>query len=396
MLLSPEIPLAQTPERAVVIRIDDFLIMTVFFVWLAKISFSKELALFKKTPLNAPIVAYIFINIFSTVLGVIAGNVEFKVSMFYILKYIEYFMIYFLFINNLQEMKQVKTFMFCFLLTSFFIGIYAYTQIGHVPRPTAPFEGEHAEPNTLAGYLILSLSVAIGLFLHSRSPLMKTLLGALVCFNLYPFLMTLSRGSYFGFAFAYLVFLAITKRGKIFLAVLLMMLLIFFPLIIPKAVVNRVLATFTGVHGFRVGGVAVTLEGSAAARVYNFKFAFMHLKSRPLFGYGVTGLGLIDSQYARVIGELGIIGTLILLWLIISMLKGFFSIYRNSIDDYSGGLALGLLCGFSGLLVLGVAANVFVIVRISEPLWFLSACVMMLPRFTESMELPSEKLEDVT
>jgi hypothetical protein len=396
MLFSPEIPIAQLTERTVVFRLDDFLIIAVFFVWLAKMALTKELALFKHAPLNRPIMFYLVTSIFSTLLGIVAGDVEAKTSVFYILKYIEYAMIYFLFVNNLQHMKQLKMFMVCFLVTFFIIGIYTYTQIGHMPRPTAPFEGEHPEPNTLGGYLLLALSVTIGLFLHSSSPLMKSILGALVCFNIYPFLMTLSRGSYFGFAFAYLIFLLTAKKGKLFLLALLLVAILLFPFITPQSVIERVVSSFKGTHQFEIGGMGFQLETSAAVRFYNYKFALQHLKKRPLFGYGVTGLGLIDSQYARVIAELGIVGSVIFIWLIYSIIRNTLFVYQNTMDEYSRGLSLGFFCGFMGLLALGIAANVFVIVRISEPLWFLAACVVMLPRLSESEEAYEEEYSDIT
>jgi hypothetical protein len=43
------------------------------------------------------------------------------------------------------------------------------------------------------------------------------------------------------------------------------------------------------------------------------------------------------------------------------------------------GVSLGFLAGFIGLLVHGFAANTFIIVRIMEPFWFLTAVVVSMP-----------------
>jgi hypothetical protein len=42
---------------------------------------------------------------------------------------------------------------------------------------------------------------------------------------------------------------------------------------------------------------------------------------------------------------------------------------------------VGYLAGLVGLLVHSVGANTFIIVRIMEPFWFLTALIVMIPRF---------------
>ena len=54
------------------------------------------------------------------------------------------------------------------------------------------------------------------------------------------------------------------------------------------------------------------------------------------------------------------------------------------IDDFGKGLSLGFTCALVGLLAMGVAAEVFIIVRIMEPFWFLAAMVVMLPEVSIS------------
>ncbi|MDP2939665.1 MAG: O-antigen ligase family protein [Candidatus Omnitrophota bacterium] len=396
MLLSPEIGGAGVGagERGVSLRIEDFLIIAVFFVWLTKITINKELGLVRKTPLNGPIFLYIATNIFCTALGIGAGNVNIKNGFFYMMKYIEFFMIYFLFVNNLNEMRQLKIFLFCFLLTSFIIGTYTYSQMGSSDRPSAPFEGEHTEPNTLAAYLLLCLSVTLGIFLFREFSVTKTILAGLFCFNIYPLLLTLSRSAYLGFIFSYLSITFMSKRAKLFLFTVLAMSILFVPLIAPKKTIDRIRYTFAGKEEIATAlDLGIKLDKSATARVNSWLYAFGKLKERPLFGHGVTGIRFIDGQYARSLAELGLIGFFPLLWLIFAVLKNCWQIYHNVYDNFSLGLSLGFLCGFIGLLIVGFGANIFVIVRISEPMWFLAACVMVLPEI-EKISLPPTNLEE--
>jgi O-antigen ligase len=122
------------------------------------------------------------------------------------------------------------------------------------------------------------------------------------------------------------------------------------------------------------------LDESAAARIENWKTVFEKWKKRPFLGYGVTGVGLVDTQYPRVFGETGIIGFLIFIWLMAAVFRYGFQTFNNIEDDWSRGLALGFLAGFVGLLIHSFSANTFIIVRIMEPFWFLAAVVMMLPQ----------------
>jgi hypothetical protein len=198
MLWSPEMPIGKTIERAIVLRVDDFLIIGVFFAWLGRLAFTRQTQTLRHTPINTLVFLYIGANIVSTSLGVMAGDVDAVVGFFYVLKFVEYFMLYFLFVNNITDMKQFKVFIFCFFLTAFTIGIFTYMQFGGWERPTAPFEGAHGEPNTLGGYLMLCILVAAGLYIHQRATLGKVITGGLCLFLLPPIAMTLSRSAYVG------------------------------------------------------------------------------------------------------------------------------------------------------------------------------------------------------
>ncbi|OGR04409.1 MAG: hypothetical protein A2511_01995 [Deltaproteobacteria bacterium RIFOXYD12_FULL_50_9] len=52
------------------------------------------------------------------------------------------------------------------------------------------------------------------------------------------------------------------------------------------------------------------------------------------------------------------------------------SVYRRSPDPLSRGLALGLLCATTGMLVHSIGANTFIIVRIMEPYMLLLALLV--------------------
>lgn len=381
MLLSPELRIAEVPDRAVVVRVEDILLLVVFFTWLAKTAINKELGLLKRTPLNVPIGIYISVCILSTALGIFVGEVNPANAFFYILKFIEYFMLYFMFVNNITSRRQVQTFIAVFFLTCFIICILGCIQIaGGAYRPTAPFEGAHPEPNTLAGYLLLLAGVVIGLFLYSPSVGGKFLLGTLAFLILFCFIYTLSRSSYVALIPMYLALIIMTRRKRALLIWVLMLTILLSPFITPEVVKERITRTFVTTERYEILGRPVALEGAAAARVYHWRSGFKEWKESPLFGHGITGIEFIDSQYFRVMGELGTIGFIVFAWLLITIFRNGLRTFQTSQDRFTQGLCLGFLAGYVGLLVQAIAVNTFIIVRIMEPFWFLTAIVMRLPQ----------------
>ncbi len=56
-------------------------------------------------------------------------------------------------------------------------------------------------------------------------------------------------------------------------------------------------------------------------------------------------------------------------------------------DKLYKGLSLGFIAGFIGLAIHALTANTFIILRIMEPFWFITAIIMMLPTLEEEEPL---------
>lgn len=382
MLLSPELTIAEVPHRAVVIRVDDILLIVIFFAWLAKMALNKNLSLIHSTPLNLPIVSFIFLAIFSTTLAIAGDRVHPLESFFYILKYIEYFILFFLVSNIIHSKRQIEVFMLAFFITAFLVCLYAFWHLSEVVRVSAPFEGRSGEANTLAGYLLVVMGVIGGLVVHLKPRKVKFfLLGLLVC-ALVPFLYTLSRGAWLGVIPMFIVLILLAPQAKKpALIVFFVVLLIFSSLFTPQLVKRRIAGTFVPGKIYKLGQRRIALESSAVERVEGWKtIIFNKFPKRPLFGWGVTGVGLVDSNYFLWLGEMGLMGILVFLWIITTIFRHGLNIYRECQDNFLKGLTLGLLLGLTGIFVQGLTANSFIIVRIMEPFWFLTALIFSIPR----------------
>jgi O-antigen ligase len=384
MLLSPEFVVGTTEGvtlgRGITLRADDFLLMIIGFSWLARMSINKELGLFLKTPLNKPIAFYIVTCLVSTLLGAIFGRVDLKTGSLFVLKYFEYMIVYFMVVNHLQSKRQVRNYLWAMLLTCAVVSVVAMTNIPGGERISAPFEGETGEPNTFGGYLVLMISVTLGLLLTASSFRNQLVYFSLACLAAIPLLYTQSRSSYLAAIPAVLTLVWLTEKRQwiVPLAVLLGLCL---PLIAPQPAKERIRYTFvqgkTRKDVVQIGGVK--LDTSTSARLVSWQEASKDWIHHPILGYGVTGYRFVDAQYVRAITETGLLGLFFFLVLVITLFREARRAYKGAADPLTRGLTMGFLAGYTGLLFHAIGANTFIIVRIMEPFWFLAGMVLMVP-----------------
>lgn len=391
MLLSPEFAIGGIPGRSVVIRADDIFLIVIFLGWLAKMAVNKELGLLTTTSLSRPIFAYIFICLLATGMSTLQGYTRPVVSFFYLLKYCEYFFLFFMVSNSIKSIKDARMYVVFLILTCVIVTAYGWQLHAQgVSRIAAPFdisEGGGGESNTMAGYLLFMISVIMGLTIYSGPLMQKMSLLVLLVFMIPPFLFTQSRGAWLGFFPMYLSVIILTKKTKPLLLATLIITLLLLPLLAPQIVKDRISSTFDEGKVYTVFGKQITLEPSGAARIENWRKIIRKWSNRPFLGHGVTGVGLVDSQYALVLGETGLIGLLVFTWLIIAIFRAGIRTFNLLKDDWARGLTLGFLAGFIGLLVQSLSANTFIIVRIMGPFWFLAAIIVSLPDIFRAQEI---------
>jgi O-antigen ligase len=391
MLLSPEIMIGQLPGRDIIIRFDDILLMVITLAWLAKAAINKGLALFIKTPLNKAMGVYILICLIATLRGAALGLVVPEKGLFYILRYAEYFLLYILVANHIHSRKQIKFFLTVLFITCAIVSVYGILQIPQGVRVSAPFEGETGEPNTFGGYLLFISCVAIGLFLQNIGQGKRLTLIGLAVLMFVPFLYTLSRASYLGVVFSFLVFIIMSKK-RLLLFVSMLAIVVLIALLKPEAVFSRVEYTFQEKKPDLARIFNIYLDPSASARIFSWQDSFKAWKESPILGRGISGHGLIDGQYIRTLPEIGALGLVALLWLLWSIFKHSLGVYKKMDDELYQGLTLGFIAGFIGLAVHAFTANTFIIIRIMEPFWFITAIIMMLPALKEKESLQQESI----
>lgn len=383
MLLSPEIIAGDiggkaTLGRGLTLRLEDFLLVFIGLSWFARTAIDKSTGLFRKTPLNQPIAAYIVVCFVATLWGKITGDVQGVAGFFFVLKYFEYVIVFFMVVNYVKTPDQAKRLLFCLLLTCFIVSIYGLIQIPGGGRVSAPFEGEVGEPNTFGGYLVFMGAVAAALIDHLKDIRIKVGLALLIVVLTLSLVYTQSRTSYLAVIPAYLTF-SVMSRRRFYLLAGLIVVLVLSPFVLPPTVKVRIASTFTQrQHKGQIVVGKLRLDTSTSARLRSWKAGLQNWQHYPILGQGVTGYGFMDAQYPRILVETGIVGILAFGWLVYELFRLGLNIWREHQDELLRGLSVGLIAGLVGLLVHAFAANTFIIVRIMEPFWCLVGILVAL------------------
>ena len=384
MLLGPEFEIGQGGlgggaqfARGLTLRLDDFLMMLVGCAWAAKVALVRQGVQYLQTPLNRAIAYYLGASIVATLIGVLLGRVRPFAGFFFLLKYYEYFFLYFMTVNLVTNEKQIKQLVTVSLATCFLVSLYAFFQMANGERASAPFEGKEGEPNTLGGYLVFMLSIVTGLLITPGASRNRVVHTVLLLLGFIALQATLSRSSFLAAGVVLVVFMVYVSRRSPLMLTFVIFVMVTAPVWAPKSVKDRIMYTFTqsALEGeqYRIGGVKV--DTSTTDRLRSWGAAVDAWKQSPLWGLGVTGGPFMDAMYPKLLADVGLLGIVAFGYLMWSV----FRLARSALDEiddpYFKGIITGFLLGFVGMLVHGIGANTFIIVRIMEPFWLYAALI---------------------
>jgi hypothetical protein len=386
---------ATVRDRPATVRGEDMALAALVLAWFFR--FLKGGAYrIPRTPLNYPMLLYVSIAVLATVLGVVRGNVGVRLGFFFNLKFFQYFVFFFMtlaFVRTREQARQLVYFSVAVFATAV---LYGYTQLGIGDRLYAPFDDQ--EPNTFGGYMLIMISLCVGMAMHHPSKNARFFFFLIPAICMIPFLYTKSRASYAGFIAAYFAFAAFAHRRSFFITLGLLVLVVMIGgySILPSEIQERIGGTFEAdpnPWAPRASLLGVEFDPSASARIISYGLALRVWSLQPLLGNGVTGTHFIDGQYFRTLAETGIFGIVAFLMIFARLIHSMRRIYDRTEDAFFKGLSLGMLCATFGLLGHALTANTFVIIRIAEPFWILTALVMLIPRFEGWHEITFERDE---
>ena len=379
MLLSPELGIGTVAgDRPVTIRFEDILLILVGVAWVVRAVYRKEANLFRESSLNRPILAYSAAAILATLASGWSHEINWLRALLFLAKYLEYFVLYFLVLNNLRDRNDIRNYLIAAFVTCAIVSVMCISQIPGGGRVTAPFEGEEGEPNTLGGYLVFMLALASGFYFTASQTRERVMWLGFAALATLPLLYTLSRSSWLaGSVVAVLLLWRIPRKGQLLAAGAVILGLS--PLFLPDEVIERLEYTFG--QPPEPGQIQVgrtRLDTSLSARIRSWQYGLGGWTEKPILGHGVAGYGFMDAQYVRVLTETGLLGFAAFAWLAISIWRMARFRLHTAKDRFASALSLGYLAGFVALLVHGIGANTFIIVRIMEPFWLVTALVVAL------------------
>lgn len=384
MLLSPEINLGvvgRGNDRGVNIRYNDLLIIVIFLGVCLKMAFDNRKRFWQPSPINLPIVLYSAILVFSFFLALHRSVPAWDrpVAIFVMLKMAEYYMVFFLVGNAIQNHDQIRRQLTLLFIVGIVVSLYGIFSIGTMARVSAPLEHGGTEPNTLGGYLMILMCVASGLYIYAPRRRYRAIMIGLFALSFIPFLYTLSRASYLSLLAALVVIGVCGRRYRIvaFVAAVLAL----SPFLMPDDVKERVNYTFQEGSGKQIviAGKPTNIEvdTSTYERIHVWKKVRYNMLVWPFFGGGPAWDNVLDSQYARVLIETGLVGFAAFAFLVYRLLRTAREAHRWSRDWVGRGLALGMIGTTVGLSVHSLGTISFLIMRIMEPYWFLMAMTVI-------------------
>lgn len=263
--------------------------------------------------------------------------------------YVTFFVIFILVSNNLNDSKDIKR---LFWFMAFVMLLMNYSTLDQVKwatswesrtKITGTFQWLGA--NEVAAFYATYTFVLFGVFLFTRKILPKLGLLVLLLQNAYFALFMFSRGAYAAIVLA-IGFISLVRK-KILL-VPLIIILVSWQTILPERVVERIQFTEQS-YG--------TLDPSAGKRLELWQESLEYFKTSPVIGIGFKTFSSIGERrdthnvFLKVLCEQGIIGIVLLFFIILLSLKRGWRLYKTAKDDFLKGLGLGFVACTLALIV---------------------------------------------
>ncbi len=373
------------------LRIDDIIIILLFMAWIMKLGRGE--ARLSRTPFSAPIITFFSFMIFSTVVGYFykCTITNPKYSIFVLLKNFEYYAVFFLVANNIDTKEDVKRMLKLWMWAYFIVVMYGIgEQILFAPGrlyDTGPLYV--AQSNHMGGYLMISTSIALALFIAAGNKREKTLYLILTLLSLYPFFHNGSKQSYVSLSISAFLIYLIFKPRLVLIPVFLILVLFFgIPILMPHAPETESIEV-TKQDIMKGERANIRNPSSADVRRRTIARAIQSLPKNPFIGCGTgyKGLAWYDSQIPLLLFEDGIIGTAIFFWLLFTIFINSIRIFAKSGDIYFKAVSVAFFGSFLGVVIHSFPTPAWMVTLIIEPFWYLAGIVIAIDRINKKRTL---------
>lgn len=356
-------------------------------LWLAKMLLMKKLLL-RRTPFDELIALLVVLSAASIAVSPDKG---FSFYNYYHLMG-RYVLIYYLVINNLHSLQQIKRLVWAVMASALCVTCYGFYQYVHgvdisafqwvdgeqFPELKVRIFSTLQNPNLLAGFLVVVMSLAIGQGLYAEKLSGKIGLFALVIILGICLVLTYSRGAWLSVAAVALICGRFYSRRLLWLFVLLLLGV----LICQGGVTERLLSIFN------------PTDTSSTLRIALWESTLAMILDKPLLGIGWGAYWLVypdydfflnnpaarivhaHNMYLHIAAEIGIPGLLVFLAVIYGHTKKAVDILQHTGNRRVAGLMLGIVAAVLGLAINGFTDYIMFNIQLSMLFWLLNAVII--------------------
>lgn len=358
----------------------------------------KKEALFAKTPVNIPILAFFIITCVSVI-----NSINFPDSFRGgIARLLYSVFVFFIVAEEVKERKHLNLVIISLFLGALLVSIDSICQVvsgrdfirGYstiinvgLIRATASFK----DSNILGIYLSAITPLIFGLTLYYFKPPKKFFLILLSLIVFTGIALTYSRPTLLAI-YVILLFFGITRKDKA-LIILLLISAVLFPLMLPKSVKNWAKEVEYNPLRFMCND----------DRIATYRNSLNMIKAHPIIGLGANtymknykkykefpeyrNVVTQDTMYAhnmylQMAAELGLIGLAIFFWLLFRIFTGGWLIYGFLKEEYLKITCLSILASLVAFLVNGLTESSLYYSRVALIFWYLAGLLFSLSKFT--------------
>lgn len=371
---------------------DELLFLIIIGVWLLLVGT-------KKAGLNGSKL-FIPLLIFYTAVFFIflIKNGETSIAVTELRSLVQYTFWFFVGLNLVNSQEQAKNICDVFLWIGLVVALYGvYQYIAGVEIPTTwvdQAEGDvrsrafsfMGSPNVLGSFLILHISIAFASFMAAKHWFKKRIYLGLSAVSFLCLIFTLSRAAWLVFALAFVI-LALWLDKRIIIA--LVILVVITPIAVPS-VANRVTYMLSPEY------ISSSSEGGRIAR---WTQALEYWRGEPETGLGLGAFGggvainaypnaaySVDNFYLKIGVEMGYVGLIAFLYLIISALW----LGKKAVDNVDNGslriLGAGIFVGLLAILGHNMVENMFERPLMATYFWFFLGMLLAFPALGKPAE----------
>lgn len=304
-----------------------------------------------------------------------------------------YILTYYLVVNNINSLCQVKRVFWVLLGSAALVALYGFYQylfstsmsaewVDYEQFPELKFRvfSTLENPNLLGGFLVTKMAIAAGLGCKEKNWWGKGALFGLVLMFGVCLMLTYSRGAWLSVLAVIVVFGFIYSR-KIFWLLLLLPLLGIFA---HDVLIERLMSIFN------------PTDTSSTLRIALWESTIAMIMDNPLFGIGWGAYWMVYPQYdffindastkivhahnlyLNMAAEIGLPGLVVFLIIFYAHIKVAVRLFKCIDNNHLEGLLLGTVAALIGLAVNGLTDYIMFNIQMSVLFWFLIALIAVI------------------